>query len=203
MYTKIYVLGLEGGKYYVGSSETPQTRIINHVKNNGSAWTRKYPPQRVIEVIEGDKFDEDKCTKQYMFEYGIENVRGGSYCEVVLSDTCIATIKKELDTVENKCFRCGKSGHFVLQCPQKKVDDVKPLKRTNDSLSKTKPLLVGCSRCGRNNHKVDKCFAKTHVNGGNLSTKKQKLDSGGPNLYYWDSSDSWDSWDSSYSSDYY
>ena len=64
--TNIYVLMLEKGKYYVGKSNVPESRILNHFKNNGSAWTSLHKPIRVVEVEKGDIFDEDKITKQYM-----------------------------------------------------------------------------------------------------------------------------------------
>ena len=37
---KVYVLKLEDDRYYVGESISPDTRIQNHFKGKGSAWTR-------------------------------------------------------------------------------------------------------------------------------------------------------------------
>ena len=42
-------------------------------------------PLRVVEIQKGgDRYDEDKLVKKYMSKYGVNNVRGGSYCKVNL-----------------------------------------------------------------------------------------------------------------------
>ena len=50
----IYVLKLEGGKYYVGKTNNPNIRVNNHFNSNGSVWTKKYKPLSVLEVIPFD-----------------------------------------------------------------------------------------------------------------------------------------------------
>ena len=45
---KVYVLKLENDRYYVGESISPDTRIQNHFKGKGSAWTRLYKPIEVL-----------------------------------------------------------------------------------------------------------------------------------------------------------
>jgi predicted GIY-YIG superfamily endonuclease len=40
----IYVLELEGKKFYVGKTTNPKMRIVNHFESYGSSWTRKYKP---------------------------------------------------------------------------------------------------------------------------------------------------------------
>ena len=41
-------------------------------------------------------YDEDKYTLKYMNKYGINNVRGGSFCELYLSEENQKNIKKIL-----------------------------------------------------------------------------------------------------------
>src|SRR5271169_6557593 len=82
----IYVLRLKGGKYYIGKTDKDvEVRFQEHVRGNGSAWTRQFQP---INIIEHRKMvsvlDEDTVTKEYMLNYGIENVRGGSYVQLQL-----------------------------------------------------------------------------------------------------------------------
>lgn len=73
----IYILKCQGNKYYVGKTDDPEDRISQHFSGFGSEWTKRHPPQRVLEVIEGcDEFDEDKYTLKSMQKYGIDNVRG-------------------------------------------------------------------------------------------------------------------------------
>ena len=61
----------------------PDTLLAQHFNFNGSAWTKKYKPIRLVKLIPNcDKYDEDKYTKKYMGKYGINNVRGGAYCSM-------------------------------------------------------------------------------------------------------------------------
>ena len=140
----IYVLKCRNGKYYVGKTEkTAMKRYKEHAAGNGCAWTRKYRPIELVECTFGDKFDEDKKTKKYMDKYGIDNVRGGSYCQIKLDQASLASLKKEMNGANDKCNKCGKSGHFMRDCKYKK-----PKK---------------CTRCNREGHTASKCYATTYV----------------------------------------
>jgi predicted GIY-YIG superfamily endonuclease len=44
----IYVIKLEKGKYYIGKTSNPQFRLQSHFDSNGSSWTKKYKPLKVI-----------------------------------------------------------------------------------------------------------------------------------------------------------
>jgi hypothetical protein len=95
--TNIYVLRLEGGRYYIGKSDNVTNRYKQHLNGSGSAWTRKYKPISLERTIENaSPFDEDKYTKEYMSKYGIDKVRGGSYVEVELSDFQIDALRTEI-----------------------------------------------------------------------------------------------------------
>jgi len=49
-------------------------------------------------------------------KYGIENVRGDSYTKIDLESWQIMSLEHEFKSVSNKCFNCGKSGHFANEC---------------------------------------------------------------------------------------
>lgn len=115
--TTIYVLALEQSKYYIGATTQPEIRLDSHFSAKGSAWTLKYKPLRVIHQFEGDIFDEDKLTKAYMHQHGIENVRGASYVKVALTKKQTEAIKAEFVTIDNACFKCNKRGHYASNCP--------------------------------------------------------------------------------------
>jgi len=57
-------------------------------------WIKRYPIVR-IELIEysKDESDEDEITIKLMKKHGINNVRGGSYNNIVLSNDIINQIK--------------------------------------------------------------------------------------------------------------
>lgn len=113
----IYIIQLEKEKYYIGKTNNPQFRLENHFNLNGSAWTKKYKPNTVLELIPNcDDYDEDKHTIKYMEKYGINNVRGGSFCEIKLTDNNVITLEQMIKSVTNKCYICGKDDHFANEC---------------------------------------------------------------------------------------
>ena len=115
--TCIYVLRLEGGRYYIGKSDNVMNRYQQHLNGNGSAWTRKYKPVSLEKTIKNvSPFEEDKITKEYMSKYGIDKVRGGSYVEVELSEFHIDALQMEIWAAKGLCTQCGRPGHFVKDC---------------------------------------------------------------------------------------
>lgn len=152
----VYILELENGKYYVGSTTNRKRRIQQHIKRRGSKWTRMHKPIRVLREYRRipSKFVlgmESRITAECMLEYGVNNVRGSMFCSTrefhvgdisaltkfighyndlnyrKVSDRLMQTLPRTRPrrvTIagynDGKCFRCGKRGHFVANCPQKK-----------------------------------------------------------------------------------
>lgn len=113
----VYVIQLIDNKYYVGRTNNLDRRIEEHKNGYGSEWTKKYQFIKLLKSINtNDLFIEDKYVKMYMNKYGINNVRGGSYSNIELNKEQENILKKELNTINNNCYRCGRNNHFIKNC---------------------------------------------------------------------------------------
>ena len=149
----IYSLKLKCGKYYIGKTSNPDFRIESHFNSEGSEWTKIYKPEKLLELINGDDYDEDKYTKIYMDKYGIDNVRGGSYTSVNLDKETKNQLVKISNSTNNRCFKCSKDGHFVINCPETKNIIQNNFKDTKNIIQNN----FKCYVCGKNDHKKEDC----------------------------------------------
>lgn len=181
----IYVLRLKGGKYYVGSTGDVSKRFAEHLAGEGAEWTRVHEPLDVSDSwLQKDEFEEDTTVKKYMALYGIENVRGGSYCQIHLPEDSFRVLQRELRGRTNACYTCGEQGHFANKCPHRVQSDERArvrvgaqyhqmrcprpeaISRVHKNASRTANGV--CFRCGWPGHVRAQCFAKTHRNGNVL-----------------------------------
>jgi U3 small nucleolar RNA-associated protein 14 len=85
--------------------------------------------------------DENNLTKDYMKIYGIQNVRGGSYTTVKLSEDVESLLERELIGNTDKCYKCHLSGHFARDCKRapifKKREKSKKSKNSESSSSES------------------------------------------------------------------
>ena len=137
--TELYVLRLVSNKFYIGKTSDLSRRLNEHFSGKGASWTKKYPPVEVIysSMLIND-FEEDNLTLKYMKDFGIQNVRGGSFSQMNLSDDILTIINRIICSSEDRCFNCGKKGHFANSCKQHK-------KR------------IICYSCGKEGHYSSSC----------------------------------------------
>lgn len=125
--------------YYVGKTQKSlEERFQEHKMLKGSKWTKIHKAIRIIpNVVEVDSksdFAEDLLLFETMRKFGIMNVRGGSFSNVILDDDQKKVLNSIIYSSLNQCFGCGQKGHFVSQCPlysktNSKRDASKPLDR--------------------------------------------------------------------------
>ena len=145
----IYVLQLQQNKYYVGKTHNPQFRLDAHFDAGGSAFTKRFKPVQIHELRPNcSDHDEQRITQEYMSKYGVQNVRGGPWTQILLTDETEDFIQKLLDSAEDKCYTCGSKGHFANKCPEK-------YKKKVNQPSKSKPSkqvvydVWQCEFCGK------------------------------------------------------
>jgi len=166
--TYIYILKLRFGKFYIGKTDRPDFRINSHFNGDGSVWTRKYQPVNVEKIIPNcDDLEEDFWTIRYMKEKGINNVRGGSFCSIKLSNEDKTIIKRMIRGASNQCFICGSSNHFANKCDDDEYEIMEFLKEENR-----------CFRCHRKGHWEEDCYAKTYSNGTKLDDSETESENG-------------------------
>ena len=114
----VYVLELEGGKYYVGhTKETDLKRIMEHGNGRNSAmWTKLNKPVRIVKHSPGSTMDEDRMTIHAMEVYGWNNVRGGKWCLTEMKNPPRELLQNGLLKDTEGCERCNRTGHTDAMC---------------------------------------------------------------------------------------
>lgn len=116
----VYCLKLNNGKYYIGKSEDVDSRIGNHEKGRGSAWTKLHGVIKEIPTITphmDDLESWERCeTIEMALKYGIENVRGHLWTRITLPHTEIVSFETQACERMDLCRKCGREGHMIGSC---------------------------------------------------------------------------------------
>merc|ERR1712150_274622 len=125
----VIVLELEHGRYFIEHSNEPPESIFDDHKNGTSNWetgvalrdclfTKKFKPVNYVLEHNGVTKDEfNVILLGYMLEYGIDNVRGGDYDDLVLDYDEKLEAKMKVARQFDKCFNCL-GEHRVKRCTE-------------------------------------------------------------------------------------
>lgn len=160
---QLYILELEKGKYYVGTSKNVNKGFNQHVMGFGSQYTSLYKPLKILDsYIITNKFEEDNKVKELMEIYGIDNVRGGAYSQIYLDQNQIKLIQAEIKHSNDECIKCGSRQHFIKNCPLMDKELCYKCESTTHFV-KNCPLEV-CHKCGIKGHFMKDCpLAKEEI----------------------------------------
>jgi predicted GIY-YIG superfamily endonuclease len=119
--TSVYVLELEGGRVYVGSSKDVPRRLAAHCGGYGSAYTKVYKPTGVLLPRlgnvegDGDAAERDE-TLRYMMLRGVPYVRGWKFARVDMPSEEFEEAEANIRELYDLCRKCGYKGHFCTHC---------------------------------------------------------------------------------------
>ena len=89
--------------------------------------------------------------------YGIDNVRGGSYTQIILPEEQKKLIKREIWSMKNLCNNCGSSEHWVRNCT------------TINNIVEEKPIIQ------INKEAITDFFSKVNTNISNLYSNSKSI----------------------------
>jgi len=97
----LFVIKCQEEKYYLGLSNNFVSIFFKHLENHDSIpWMNMYQPMELVHI---DHFFNLKmlnnCVIYYMYRYGIENVRGGIYSNIILNLNQYKQITKKINEI--------------------------------------------------------------------------------------------------------
>jgi len=92
----MYFVSLEEDKMFLYTDFKEDDATILTKSAEKFAYMQTYKPCKIVFTMEiVDFYDVDKYVKKFMHQFGVDNVRGGSYVDITLDDKTIDFIEKE------------------------------------------------------------------------------------------------------------
>ena len=106
---KLIIIQCENNKLYIEAT-TDINKTLNKYFNGNSInwpdWLISHPPIKVFQIYAtNDGLDEDKLVLYFMNIFGINNVRGGTFNDIIIKDEDFFVIKKMLNRYNCKYKR--------------------------------------------------------------------------------------------------
>jgi hypothetical protein len=103
----IFLIELEGGKYFLYASMKPNSPIELFLEAYfQNEYIQKYKPMNILDTWpETHLLDLDIHVKKQMLERGIDNVRGGSYSSTILNPSQLHCLTIELQSPTHECHK--------------------------------------------------------------------------------------------------
>lgn len=96
----IFIISCKSNKYYICSIDNDIINVLRYFKELDNEWTKKYIPIDVYNVL-GNENNIDDVVAEYMLNFGIQNVRGGSFVTNNLTQEQTIDILKKMETKFN------------------------------------------------------------------------------------------------------
>jgi len=133
----IYVIELEEQYFFIHTSEETNPRNIFLKCEIYYDFIKKHKPVKILKHFpyEND-FLIDATVKEYMFIYGINFVRGGSYIDEILNPFQLGTIRKEFDIIESPLIH-EKELKDVLSYESREYESLEEIIKVSDEIEET------------------------------------------------------------------
>jgi hypothetical protein len=92
----MYFISLDQDKMFLYTDFKDTDESILEKSQEHHDYMKMYQPRKIVFTMEiTDFYDVDKYVKQFMHMFGIDNTRGGSYCDIVLDEDSVKCIERE------------------------------------------------------------------------------------------------------------